>query len=530
MSSENEIRQRIRETSKESYILDEMIRLGYWPQGGEMPDDPADDIRRRAQLRKELQALRTEETRAGNFSRQLQAMKKQRMLESRQRRKENKERREKEKHDKALKWIETKDKNIIYLGEDVSKGLSLDENNEEKLSSHNLPAFSGEESLADAMEISVRDLRFLAFNRAVSKVNHYRRFTLPKKSGGVRKISAPRAHLKNAQRWILENLLKKIELNKNAHGFKDGASIMTNATPHLESSILINIDLENFFPTFTFPRVKGMFMGLGYSNKIATILALIATEADVEEFESDGEIWYVACGERVLPQGSPSSPAITNIICRALDQALAKVAGKLGFIYSRYADDMSFSSKEDIPKEDVGKLMRRVNYIIARAGLKINKKKTSYSRKGGRKEVTGIIVNNEKASVPRKKLKAFKAVLFQIDKDGPEGKTWGNSDNLFEAILGYAHFIKMVDEEKGTFYLEKVKNLIDKYGWERSYSNPEKRPLAALLKERVKPEPPVLPSEKKVSKKASNKTTPTDGQSSTVEQEKKPWWSFLKFW
>ena len=540
MSSEEEIRKQIRATSKESYILEEMIRLGYWPKGGEMPDDPADEIRRRAQLRKELQALRTEENRAGNLQRQIREMKKQRMLESRERRKENKERREKDKYQRALDWFEKKDKQIVYLGENVSKGLNNAQCDEEKLSSNNLPVFNDEAALAEAMGISVRDLRFLAFNRTVSKVNHYRRFKLKKKSGGERLISAPKSHLKNAQRWILEKLLNNVETHSCVHGFKEGVSIKTNAEVHLACSVLVNIDLENFFPTFTFPRVKGMYLSLGYSQKVATVLALLTTEPDIEELEIDDENWFVATGERFLPQGSPASPAITNIICRSLDKSLTKVSEKLGFVYTRYADDMSFSSKVDVEKAAVGQLMRRVNYIIARSGLKINKKKTKIIRKGGRKEVTGLIVNEEKPAVPKKKLKAFRALLFQIDKDGPEGKVWGNSDNLFEAILGYAHFIKMVDDEKGEKYLEQVKGLISKYGWESAtYSVADFTPKP-LLREREKPKPPVLPSEKNKSKKkieASKEAAPSRVSAPSFEtsqsqstEEKKPWWSFLKFW
>ena len=229
----------------------------------------------------------------------------------------------------------------------------------------------------------MRELRFLAFNRKVSKISHYRRFKLPKKSGGERSISAPRSYLKRTQNWILHNLLYKIPFHQAAHGFKPNASIITNAQVHCSCKFLINIGLEkNFFPTFTYKRVKGMFKSLGYSHKISTILTLLTTEPEIEEMILDDETWYVATGQRHLPQGSPASPAITNIICRSLDNSLTKLAVKYGLKYSRYADDMSFS-QENPDKKAVGQFMRQLGYIVAKAGLKINRKKTRIVREGG---------------------------------------------------------------------------------------------------------------------------------------------------
>lgn len=274
MGNEEEIRRQIREKTKDGYILEEMIRLGFWPKEGEMPVDPADEIRRRAKLKKELTALRTEDRRAHNISLQLRELKKRRLKESGERRQENKKRRLEEKKQRARDWQEKQEKDIIYLGEDVSKCLNNNLTEWNLLESNQLPVFREIEELAQALELSVRELRFLAFNRKVSKISHYRRFKLPKKSGGERSISAPRSYLKRTQNWILHNLLYKIPFHQAAHGFKPNASIITNAQVHCSCKFLINIDLENFFPTFTYKRVKGMFKSLGYSHKISTILTL----------------------------------------------------------------------------------------------------------------------------------------------------------------------------------------------------------------------------------------------------------------
>src|SRR6185436_2006127 len=122
--------------------------------------------------------------------------------------------------------------------------------------------------LAAAIGVSLGQLRFLAFAREVSTTTHYRRFTIPKRSGGVRVISAPRDRLKRAQHWILEQVLAPIAMADPAHGFVRGRSTVSNATPHVGAATVINVDLKDFFPTVTYPRVKGLFGKLGYSEEV----------------------------------------------------------------------------------------------------------------------------------------------------------------------------------------------------------------------------------------------------------------------
>ena len=97
--------------------------------------------------------------------------------------------------------------------------------------------------------------------------------------------------------------------------------------------------------------MKGKFLGLGYPEAVATVLALICTEPDVDEVELDGQRLYVARGPRRLPQGAPTSPALTNLICWRLDRRLSGLAAKLGFTYTRYADDMTFSASGEAAGE-----------------------------------------------------------------------------------------------------------------------------------------------------------------------------------
>ena len=239
----------------------------------------------------------------------------------------------------------------------------------------------------------LKELRFLAYHRRVSKTTHYKRFFMPKKSGGERLISAPMPRLKSAQHWILENILGVIPVHDAAHGFVPGRSIVTNAACHVGRSLVVNWDLKNFFPTVTYPRVKGMFKSLGYPEKVATVLALICTEPDADEVELDGERYFVHTSERHLPQGAPTSPAITNILCRKFDARLQGTARSLGYTYSRYADDMTFSASDQSSVEKLNQLIWRVRAVVGDEGFEIHPDKLRIMRKGGRQEVTGLTVN-----------------------------------------------------------------------------------------------------------------------------------------
>ena len=458
-----ELYDRIRETSKEEVILEEMQRLGFWPQGEGKPEGTESFIRRRAELRRELNQLQTELRRLGDVDRLISDARLARMKKAKENRLENKKRRLREQEQKAAAWKQKQATEIIYLGENVSSGLDKKLSNHEKLKANGLDLINVAGDLAELMGISLSELRFLSYQREVSEVNHYKRFSLPKKTGGLREISAPMPKLKKAQEWILQNILYKIELHENAHGFRPKHSIKTNALPHVGSEVLINIDLQDFFPSVDLKRVLGLFKSLGYSESLAMILALLCTEPDVEEVEIDEKNYFVSSGQRTLPQGSPASPAITNIICRHLDLRLNNLCKKHGFNYTRYADDMSFSAQNRVAIP-LGKFLGIVQRIVREEGFKIHPKKTHVATKGRQKEVTGIVVN-EKPSIARKKLKAFRAVLYQLEKDGPEGKSWGESDDVISAVRGYADFVYMVDPKKGMDCREQVQRIIKKHGW-----------------------------------------------------------------
>ncbi len=451
---------RIRESSKDEVILEEMIRLGFWPPGADQPDLPADLIRRRADLQREVTDLHRQEALWRDSEAALKEMHKRRKKAALQRRAETKLRNAKSRHERALAWHERRQQDLLYLGDDVSTGLH--QTAATMALKAGLPSIVSPKALAEAIGVSLSELRFLAYDRAVSRVSHYQRFTIPKKAGGERLISAPMPRLKRAQYWVLDNLLAKAVVHDAAHGFVPDRSILTNATPHVGRDVVVNLDLKDFFPTLTFRRVKGKFRGLGYSEAVATVLALICTEPDVDELEVDGERLFAARGPRRVPQGAPTSPVLTNVICFKLDARLSGLARALGFIYTRYADDMTFSASGEAAKK-VGALLKYVREIVTAEGFVVHPDKTRVMRRGAHQEVTGLTVN-ERVAVPRDTLRRFRALLHQIEASGPVGKTWGAARDVLDAALGFAFFVRMVTPSSGEVLVTQVRALAARHG------------------------------------------------------------------
>ncbi len=450
-----ELYERVRASSREEVTLAEMQRLGFWPANDPGLAAAEELIRREAELSQALRALGTDVRIAEDPVLALKAMRKERMAKARARREETRQRRARERFERASAWHRRQACEILYLGEGVSAGLNEARSDVDKLARAALPALDDAQDLARAMGLTLQELRFLAFDRRVSRITHYRRFALPKKTGGERIISAPMPRLKRAQYWVLDKLLAHAPIHPAAHGFLRGRSIVSNATPHVGQAVVINLDLKDFFPSIGMPRIRGVFTQLGYSKQVATTLALLCTEAATEEVSVDGETFHVAHGPRVLPQGAPSSPALTNLLCRRLDARLQGAAAKLGFAYTRYADDLTFSGGEPTRKL-AGKLLWRVKQIVIDEGFTPHPDKQHVMRDSQRQSVTGLVVN-AKPSLERDTLRRFRATLFQVEKDGPDGKAWNGNTNVLAALEGYANFVRMVDPAKGTPLLARVR-------------------------------------------------------------------------
>ncbi|WP_445287600.1 reverse transcriptase domain-containing protein [Variovorax atrisoli] len=453
--------ERIRKSSKQEVVLEEMQRLGFWPRDAAQPTVEEQLIRREGELQTALSKLGSELRGIEDRDRALKIMRKERMARARERREETRQRLAQGRHARALAWHERRKRELLYVGDGVSGGLNDAHSDSQALARNTLPALDHAGDLAQAMGVGLGELRFLAWHREVSSVSHYQRFTMPKKSGGERQISAPMPRLKRAQYWVLDNILAKMPVHEAAHGFMPGRSILTNAAPHVGRDVVVNLDLKDFFPSIGMRRVRGVFRQLGYSSQVASLLALLCTEAPTDEVQLDGSRYFVARGERVLPQGAPTSPMITNLLCRRLDARLAASAAKLGFRYTRYADDLTFSAGPEHSR-DTAKLLWRVKQIVASEGLTLHPDKQQVMRRHRQQHVTGIVVN-DKLSVDRDTLRRFRAVLHQAERHGPQGLQWNGNSDVIGALRGYANFIAMADAARAEPYLQRVRALAAKH-------------------------------------------------------------------
>jgi len=484
-----ELYKQLRATSREELIYSEMVRFGFWEGGEDKSSLPQQVLKDKFELEKELRDLLAKERKLDDPEKLIAQFRKKRMKESREQQQKNRELRAQERAQKTANWKVRKQKEILYLGEDISGGINNKVSQKEKLAKYDLTDYADAEALAAAMKITVGQLRFLSYNRRVSKVSHYKRFYMPKKSGGQRLISAPMPRLKAAQYWILNNILYKVPTHQAACGFKPNTSIISNAQVHQNQDLVVNLDFKDFFPTITFRRVKGVFTNLGYSEQIATILSAICTEPDIDEVELDGVTYYTAKGERKLPQGAPTSPALTNILCYKLDARLAGNAKVLEFNYTRYADDLSFSTSGNAV-ENLKKILWRVRQTVKDEGFKLHPDKTRIMRKGGRQEVTGIVVNNQ-LGICKKTIKKFRALLHQIRVNGWDGKQWGNSNDIVAAVWGYANFVKMVKPLQGEKFLKEIKELL------QLHKQLKKQSSSSKLNQQIESEKNKIQSDKK---------------------------------
>jgi retron-type reverse transcriptase len=330
---------------------------------------------------------------------------------------------------------------IDFLGRGVSGGLARRTSDQAKLTPAGLPFLETPGDVARAMGLPVPQLRWLAFHSDAATKTHYVTFTVPKKSGGLRELASPHKHMAAAQRWIFANVISRLKLEEPAHGFVKGRSTVTNARPHVGTKVLVNLDLKDFFPTITFPRVRGLFESMGYSGAVATIFALLCTEAPRRRVEYDGRPLFVAIGPRALPQGACTSPAISNLVSRTLDRRLAATASKLAWRYTRYADDLSFScDREDAAAKPAnpGWLMARVRHILEEEGFSLNPKKARVQRPNAAQVVTGIVVNR-KLSVPRAERRRLRAALHRAKKSGAP---------LDAVIAGHLAYVRMVNADQ----------------------------------------------------------------------------------
>ena len=313
----------------------------------------------------------------------------------------------------------------------------------------------------------------------------YTQFTVNKKSGGERIIHAPVKGLKSIQKCLNLIFQTIYDVSPAATGFVPGKSIVDNAKIHVGSLYVYNIDLKDFFPSIEAGRIWNRFQHPPFNltektgrKELANIITwLCCHEMEVERMLDNQ--WQKVT-KNVLPQGAPTSPTLTNIICQQLDYYFSAVAKSFGLKYSRYADDITFSSMHNVYqpesaiKNKKGQIfIAELHRIITAQNFHIKESKTRLQKEGHQQIVTGLLVN-EKVNVPKRYIKQLRMWLYHWEKYGFEsansfflpgymedkGNTKKGKPNMENVIAGKLDYLKMVKGDENEMYL-KLKGRFD---------------------------------------------------------------------
>lgn len=304
------------------------------------------------------------------------------------------------------------------------------------------------------------------------KYQRYNYFKLKKRNGSFREIMVPAKDLKFIQKWILVNILNKYRLAESCKGFRKEISIYDNAKVHENSEIILKVDLLKFYDTITEKRIYGLFKSLGYLKNLSFSLAKITTAKhrisywkDFDKNSKNILMDFVTEKPAILPQGSPCSPMLSNIIATKMDYRFEALARKKKFRYSRYADDLTFSIGSE------GKLpsLKLITEIISSEGFFVNDKKTKYMKKGCKQYVTGLTTTNG-INVNKHYRKNISEHIYYSRKYGVKNHLIRrkeefpnyNSLKFHNWLYGHLCFIKSVNEEASKSLLNNF-NKIDWY-------------------------------------------------------------------
>jgi RNA-directed DNA polymerase len=259
---------------------------------------------------------------------------------------------------------------------------------------------------------------------------NYNSFYIPKKKKGEKRvIDCPNANLKAIQRFFLRRYLNKIEVNKRVNGFVPKRGIKRNALFHMKKKYLLTIDIKDFFPSISQKKVFEVLYEIYSDKAFALKIAKLCTY------------------KRLLPQGAPTSPALSNLVFKGIDDKIMKYCNSEMVNYSRYADDLTFSSDN---KNSLQYVYKFVNNLLYANGFNVNKKKTRYLSGKGKMSITGVYINSGKPKVNNQIKKQLRAELHQYIINDRE-------INL-NRVSGYISFIRSIEDD----YLKKIETYIEK--------------------------------------------------------------------
>jgi RNA-directed DNA polymerase len=312
-----------------------------------------------------------------------------------------------------------------------------------------IPAIETSGALAEWLQVTIGELEWLADLKGLSHNYHLR--VLPKSGGAIRLIEAPKPRLKEVQRKILAEILEKIPPHPFVHGFLKGRSIKTFVAPHVSQRVVLKMDLEDFFPSISGPRVQALYRTMGYPEAVADMLGGICTTVAPRE--------YGIYSRPHLPQGAPTSPALANLCAYRVDCRLAGLAKSAGAVYTRYADDLAFSGGEEFER-CAERFSIHVAAILHEDGFSVHHRKTRIMRQSVRQHLAGLVAN-ERLNTRRTDFDRLKATLTNCIRLGPESQNRDAHPHFRLHLQGKVAFVESIHPDKGT----RLRRLLDRIAW-----------------------------------------------------------------
>ncbi|QDU45427.1 Reverse transcriptase (RNA-dependent DNA polymerase) [Symmachiella dynata] len=346
------------------------------------------------------------------------------------------------------------------------RDLSKD-SNPERLHQFGLPQLCTPSDIANWLEMPCGRLAWLIHRfddggRAAHVPQaHYHYSWLKKRGGGYRLVEAPKPILKAIQRKILREILDRIPLHNAAHGFVAGRSICTNAQPHVGQRVVLKFDLENFYANVSFSRVVAIFRSIGFSREAAIWLGRLTTALPPERLPAPGGDRSVVRPylSRHLPQGAPTSPALANLSCYALDLRLAGMARAFGATYTRYADDLTFSGDQHLI-DSLNVFIPLVTKIVRSERFTVHAGKRKVVRNNQQQRVTGVVVN-ERLNVSRKDYDRLKAILTNCVRHGAATQNREQRADFAAHLRGRIGHVQSIHPDRG----RKLQAIFDRIDW-----------------------------------------------------------------
>lgn len=320
-------------------------------------------------------------------------------------------------------------------------------------------------SLSDRELAWFSDCRLQQARTTESKLHHYNYFWVPKRSGSLRLIEAPKSRLKAIQRKILKEILNRVPPHPCAHGFSRGRSTKSYAAPHIGMDVVLRFDLKDFFHSVPVARIGALYRRLGYPKNVAWLLQGLCTTSTSpwlagKQFEDLSWETRKRLESKHLAQGAPTSAQLANLCAWRLDCRLEGLAKRLGLRFTRYADDMAFSGSYRLARmsEFVEAL---VGAIAIEEGFRLNHRKTRLRLASQRQCLAGIVVN-KKPNCRRKDWEQLKAILHNCSRHGPKSQNVDDHPDFKAHLGGRVAYVSWLSPSRG----RKLRGLWDTIDWD----------------------------------------------------------------